>query len=120
MKHAQIVTTSPDVSPVTTGTLPPKPAPRSAQVLINILVPVQTKPAEAALHVAENTLRVNVKAPIHGAMALVLVPVLISILVPVRSIGGGAVRLVVENIRLVFVLATMFGTEVLVPSQTLV
>ena len=71
MKHAQIVTTSPDVSPVTTGTPPPKPAPRSAQVLINILVPVQTKPAEAARLAVENTRSVLAPADMLGTEVLV-------------------------------------------------
>ena len=72
MKHAQIVTTSPDVSPVPTGTLPPKPAPRSAQVLINILVPEQAILAVVVQLVAENTRLVNVIVVMFGTENRVL------------------------------------------------
>ena len=71
MKHAQIVTTSPDVSPVTTGTLPPKPAPRNAQVLINILVLAPAIPAEAAQPVVENIRLVLAPADMLGTEVLV-------------------------------------------------
>ena len=71
MKHAQIVTTSPDVSPVTTGTPPPKPAPRSAQVLINILVLAPAIPAEAAQPVVENIRLVLVPADMNGVGGVV-------------------------------------------------
>ena len=120
MKHAQIVTTSPDVSPVTTGTPRLKPAPRSAQVLINILVPVQTKPAVAARLVAENIRLVNALVAMNGATVLArLVQVLINIPVPEQVIPAVAARLAVENIPLALALVDMLGTEVLVPSKML-
>ena len=72
MKNVQIVITNQAVSLAMIGTPPPKPAPRNAQVLINILVPVQTKPAEAA-RLATDYMRL-VLAPADMLGTEVLVP----------------------------------------------
>ena len=77
MKNVLTVIINPAVSPVMTGTPPPKPAPRNAQVLINILVPVQTKPAEAARLAVENTRSVLALADIFGAEVLVPLKMLV-------------------------------------------
>ena len=71
MKHAQIVTTSPDVSPVIHGMLLIKPARNNAVVPISILVQEATKPAAAARLAAENIRLVNVQVGIVG-MGLVV------------------------------------------------
>ena len=71
MKNVLTVITSPAVSLAMIGTPPPKPAPRNAQVLINILVPVQTKPAEAARLATDYMRLVLAPADIAGKMELV-------------------------------------------------
>ena len=71
MKHAQIVTTSPDVSPVTTGTLPPKHVLRNVQVLINMLAAAPATPAVLALPAVVNIQLVLAPADMLGAEVLV-------------------------------------------------
>ena len=71
MKHAQIVTTSPDVSPVMIGILPLKPVPRNAQVLINILVPALVIRVAAVQLVAANTRLVLAPVDMFGMEVLV-------------------------------------------------
>ena len=71
MKHAQIVTTSLDVSPVIHGMLLIKPARNNAVVPISILVQEAIKPAEAARLAVENIQLVNVQVGIAGMVLVV-------------------------------------------------
>ena len=75
MKHAQIVTTSPDVSPVMTGTLLIKPVLHSAAVPISILVQEAIKPAAVVLLVVESIKAANVIVAIAGMVLVALITV---------------------------------------------
>ena len=115
MKNVQIVITNPAVNPVMTGTPRHKPARHNVQVLINMLVPVQTKLEEVVQLVAANTQLALVPADMNGAAVLVKnVQVLINILVPEQMKPGVVVHLAEENIRRVNVQVVMTGATVLV------
>ena len=71
MKNVLTVIINPAASPAMIGMLLPKPAPRNAQVLINILVLAPAIPAEAAQPVVENIRLVLAPADMLGTEVLV-------------------------------------------------
>ena len=110
MKNVQIVITNPAVNPVMTGTPRHKPARHNVQVLINMLVPVQTKLEEVVQLVAENIRRALALAVMTGAAALAKnVQAAINIPAPALAMLAVTALPVMGNMHLVNVQADIIG-----------